>query len=39
MDRREFAGTVLAFGLVEMLWARGLFAGDVKPSWTAGSAT
>jgi len=31
MDRREFAGTVLAFGLVEMLWARGLFADDVKP--------
>jgi hypothetical protein len=31
MDRREFAGTVLAFGLVEMLWARHLFADAVKP--------
>jgi hypothetical protein len=31
MDRREFAGTVLAFGLVEMLWSRGLFGADVKP--------
>src|SRR5215207_412546 len=31
MDRREFAGTVLAFGLVEMLWSRQLFGDSVKP--------
>src|SRR5688572_25833565 len=31
MNRREFTGTVLAYGLIQMLWARDLFAGDVKP--------
>jgi hypothetical protein len=31
VTRREFAGTVLAYGLLEMLWARDLFADDVKP--------
>jgi len=31
MNRREFAGTVMAYGLLQMLWARDLFAADVKP--------
>ena len=31
MDRREFTGTVLTYGLLQMLWARDLFAADVKP--------
>ena len=31
MNRREFAGTVLTYGLLQMLWARDLFAADVKP--------
>src|SRR5262249_60786600 len=31
VTRREFAATVLAYGLLEMLWARDLFADDVKP--------
>ena len=31
MNRREFTGTVLTYGLLQMLWARDLFAGDVKP--------
>ena len=31
MNRREFTGTVLTYGLVQMLWARDLFAADVKP--------
>ena len=31
MNRREFTGTVLAYGLIQMLWARDLFAADVKP--------
>ena len=31
MNRRDFTGTVLAYGLIQMLWARDLFAGDVKP--------
>ena len=29
--RREFAGTILAFGLLDMLWTRDLFADEVKP--------
>ncbi len=32
MDRRDFlAGSALTFGLIEMLWARDLFAADIKP--------
>ena len=31
LSRREFAGTALAFDLLEMLWSRDLFAADVKP--------
>jgi len=31
MNRREFTGSVLAYGLIQMLWARDLFAADVKP--------
>ena len=31
MNRREFAGTLLTYGLLQMLWARDLFAGEVKP--------
>ena len=31
MNRREFTGTVLTYGLMQMLWARDLFAADVKP--------
>ena len=31
MNRREFTGTVLTYGLLQMLWARDLFAADVKP--------
>lgn len=31
MDRREFTGSLLAYGLIQMLWARDLFAADVKP--------
>src|SRR4029453_19539525 len=31
MNRREFTGTVLTYGLLQMLWARDLFAGEVKP--------
>ena len=31
MNRREFAGTVLTYGLLQMLWARDLFADGVKP--------
>src|SRR2546421_11805822 len=31
LNRREFTGTVLAYGLIQMLWARDLFAADVKP--------
>jgi hypothetical protein len=31
MNRREFTGTVLTYGLLHMLWARDLFAADVKP--------
>lgn len=31
MDRRDFTGTVLTFGLLQMFWARDLFAADVKP--------
>src|SRR5262245_58644507 len=31
MNRREFTGTVLTYGLIQMLWARDLFAADVKP--------
>jgi len=31
MNRREFTGTVLTYGLLQMLWARDLFATDVKP--------
>jgi hypothetical protein len=30
LNRREFTGTVLAYGLIQMLWARDLFAADVK---------
>jgi len=31
MNRREFTGSVLAYGLIQMLWARDLFADDIKP--------
>jgi hypothetical protein len=31
MNRREFSGTVLTYGLLQMLWARDLFANEVKP--------
>ena len=31
MDRREFAGTMLSYGLIQMLWSNDLFAADVKP--------
>jgi hypothetical protein len=31
MNRREFAGTAMTFGLLQMLWARDLFADEVKP--------
>ena len=31
MNRRDFTGTVLAYGLIQMLWARDLFADDVRP--------
>jgi hypothetical protein len=31
MNRREFTGTVLTYGLIQMLWARDLFAAEVKP--------
>src|SRR4029453_1720073 len=31
MNRREFTGTVLTYGLLQMLWARDLFADEVKP--------
>jgi hypothetical protein len=31
MNRRDFTGTVLTYGLIQMLWARDLFAADVKP--------
>lgn len=31
MNRREFTGSVLAYGLIQMLWSRDLFAGEVKP--------
>jgi hypothetical protein len=31
MNRREFAGSVLSFGLIQMLWSRDLFAAEVKP--------
>jgi hypothetical protein len=31
MNRREFTGTVLTYGLLQMLWARDLFAADMKP--------
>jgi hypothetical protein len=31
MNRREFAGTVMAYGLLQMLWTRDLFAADVQP--------
>jgi hypothetical protein len=31
MNRREFSGTVLTYGLLQMLWARDLFAAEVKP--------
>ena len=31
MDRREFAGTMLSYGLIQLLWSRDLFADDVKP--------
>ncbi len=30
-SRREFQATLLSFGLIEFLWARDLFADDVKP--------
>ena len=29
MNRRDFTGTVLTYGLLQMLWARDLFAGEV----------
>ena len=31
MNRREFTGTVLTYGLLQMLWSRDLFAAEVKP--------
>ena len=31
MNRREFTGSVLAYGLIQMLWARDLLAEDIKP--------
>ena len=31
MNRREFCGSVLAYGLIQMLWSRDLFAAEVKP--------
>ncbi|HEX3151764.1 MAG TPA: hypothetical protein VHR66_27070 [Gemmataceae bacterium] len=31
MNRRDFTGTVLTYGLLQMLWARDLFAADMKP--------
>jgi len=31
MNRREFAGTMLTYGLIQMLWSRDLFAAEVKP--------
>jgi len=31
MNRREFAGTMLSYGLIQMLWSRDLFAEEVKP--------
>jgi len=31
MNRREFTGTVLTYGLLQMLWTRDLFAAEVKP--------
>lgn len=31
MDRRDFAGTVLTYGLLQMLWSRDLFAAEVQP--------
>src|SRR5436190_14369648 len=31
MNRRDFTGTVLTYGLLQLLWARDLFAGEVKP--------
>ena len=30
-SRREFAGAIMAFSLVEMVWTRGLFADSIKP--------
>lgn len=30
-SRREFAGTLMAFSLLELAWTRGLFAESVKP--------
>lgn len=31
MNRREFAGTAMTFGLLQLLWSRDLFADEVKP--------
>jgi hypothetical protein len=31
MNRREFTGSIMAYGLIHMLWARDLFAAEVKP--------